>query len=261
MLQLLATPKGQLACAITVVGALLGGAAAVQTFGQTDPRDAFNCPSDRPAPAHTVLLLDATDALDAGQASRLMDAAQAEAKALPRRGRLTLLLVKANSPWEPEEVLSICNPGRGSEANPILETDRVLEREWKRAFWQPLQTAAAQLTQLPPTDESPILQSLAAVAGRRDFSPTSPGRKLVYVGDGLHYTAGSYSHYDGGDLQAGYRKSGIVAELDADFTGARIEIEYLRRPVAPGIQGASHRAFWRWWFTEHNASSVTFRGG
>lgn len=247
--------------AALVVATLIGGGVAYLTLKPTGEIDPFNCPADRLAPAHTVLIIDATDRLEPNQAARLVDTAEAAARALPRHGRFTILLVQPDSPWEPEQVISLCSPGRGSEADPLTETGALYERAWREQFLAPLQTAAGRLTSIPASEESPILQSLASVASRRDFAAEATGRRLIYVGDGLQHTAGGYSHYRSGDPTQAYRASQLASELDPEFSGAVIEVEYLRRPVAAGVQGANHKAFWRWWFAEHGASDVIIRGG
>lgn len=246
---------------IAATAAMAGAAAVYLAVVRPDQTDPFHCATDHLAPAHTALVIDATDAFTPDQARRLLDTAQSAARALPRHGRLTLLLIRPDSPWEPEEVLSICSPGRGSEVNEFTETPDVIDKEWRQAFLTPLREAAARLTSLPAGDESPILQSLSAIAGRRDFGRDAPDRTLIYVGDGLQHTAGIYSHYRASDPVAAYKASTLAGELDPDFNGATIEFDYMRRPVAAGVQGARHKAFWRWWFASHGEPKVTIRGG
>jgi len=247
--------------AIAAAVLLVGGSTLYLNLNKVEEADAFHCSPDRFAPAHVAIVIDATDRLTPDQAKRLLSTAGAAARSLPRHGRLTLLLIRPDSPWEPEEVLSLCSPGRGSEVNELNETPALIERAWRKAFLAPLETAAAQLTGLPAGEESPVLQSLSAIASRRDFSAEAPRRTLIYIGDGLQHTPGVYSHYRDGDPVDTYRASGLASELDPDFSGATIEIDYMRRPLAAGAQGARHKAFWRWWFSDHGAIKVTVRGG
>lgn len=223
------------------------------------PLDPSGCPTEGPAPAHTILLIDATDRFSAAQARRLVEVAQIEARDLPRHGRMTVALIAPDAPWEPAQVLSICSPGRGAEADPLVDTATVVEGTWRRRFLEPLRSAAGRLTGLPEADESPVLQSLIGLAARRDFGPGASQRRLIYIGDGLQHTAGGYSHYAGGDVLAAYEGSDLARETTADFSRVTVEIEYLRRPGAAAHQGAAHRDFWIAWFTRRGASEVTLR--
>lgn len=222
--------------------------------------DLFNCAAETLSPSHTVLLIDTTDHFSPQQGERLVEAAHAAALDAPRGGRVSIFLIRADAPWDPERALSICSPGRASEANLWIETPEEFEGQWEETFLRPLRVAAARLSNLPKSGESPILESVAALASRRDFAGGVSDRRLIYFGDGLQHSSGRYSHYAGGDAIAAYLVSDLHEELDPEFSGLLVELEYLRRPEAAHVQGGNHKVFWTWWFEEHGAAEVIIRG-
>lgn len=244
--------------ALAAAAAVVGGAGTFALVSRGGGHDAGNCLVDGPAPAHTLLLVDTTDPATVTEAQRLVQTADTAAADLPRYGRMTVMLVRPEAPWEPQQIVSLCSPGRGSAVNPLTETPELVEAAWRRDFVARLRTAAERLTTLPKSEESPLLQSAAAVAGRRDFAPGQPRRTLIFFTDGLQHAIGGYSHYTAADPKAAYQHSPLASELDPDFGGATVEIEYLRRPGGALYQGVRHKAFWRWWFTSHGARAVRF---
>src|SRR5260370_854079 len=100
---------------------IVGGVLGSNLLHKSAPIDNDTlCRRDVPLEYHTLLAIDATDAFTRGQVARLRASVSEERAALPKFGRLTLLFVTSNMPFEPEEVISLCNPGSGSEADLLM---------------------------------------------------------------------------------------------------------------------------------------------
>ena len=239
--------------------AVLAVAVAAPFIAPSRPMDASMCPVSGAIAGHTILLVDATDAYDAGQIARLRAAATAAIGDVPKGGRLTLMTVDADNPWQPREVFSLCNPGDGSGAMGIVVTPSVLRAQWKHRFVDRVEQQAQALAAAPTAEHSPLLESVAALVGRRDFGADTPNRRLIYVTDGIENEPG-YSQYGLNDPKRAYERSPLASQIDADFSGVKVELEYLRRPSAGTVQGSVHKAFWRWFFRQHGAKDVTIRG-
>jgi hypothetical protein len=250
----------KLAAAATAAAAVVAVAVAAPMLGKPRATDQAMCPIDGAITAHTIILVDTTDTFDAGQIAVLRSAADAAVRHLPKGGRLTLMLVDPDKPWQPREAISLCNPGDGAGANPLVETPSVERAEWRRKFSDRIEQEAQALASQPPAERSPLLESATAVLGRRDFGADTPNRALIYVTDGIENMPGGYSQYGLHEFQQAYLRSPLASQIDADFTGVDVELDYLRRPSAGALQGTAHKAFWRWFFKQHHAKEVVIEG-
>jgi hypothetical protein len=216
------------------------------------------CRKDVPLQYHTVLVVDATDAFTRDQAVRVRASVADERAALPKYGKLTMLFVTPNKPFEPEDILSLCNPGSGSEADPLLSNPGQIESNWRKQFAEPIDAAVVRLLSLPTAKRSPILETITAATWRYDFDSRISHRRLRIVSDLLQHEFGGYSHYQGGDPWQRFTRSALTKKVEADLTGVAVRIDYLLRPEAMQHQGEAHRKFWERWLTERGAASVDF---
>ena len=216
------------------------------------------CPQEQKLESSTIVLVDTTDALTLVQTNRLL-AAVAEARGeLPVYGKLTLLFLDAKAPFDPKELVSLCNPGSPRYANPLFQTASRIEKRYRESFGGPVEKAVEALLKAPTAARSPILEALTAVTWRSDFDARVKNRKLFVVSDLLQLGEGGYSHYQGGDLWVRFVRSGIARKVEADLTDVRVKIDYLRRAEATQHQNDAHRAFWTRWLTERGAATIDF---
>src|SRR5262245_54210103 len=85
------------------------------------------CLRDIPLEYHTVLLIDATDPFTRDHAARLRASVTEERAELPKFGKLTVLFVSPNTPFEPETIISLCNPGSATDADPLFSNPNQIE--------------------------------------------------------------------------------------------------------------------------------------
>ena len=216
------------------------------------------CRKDAPLEHHTVLLIDATDPFTRDQAARLRASVADERAALPVFGKLSLLFVSPKTPFEPEAIISLCNPGSGPDADPLFSNPKQIEDFWRRKFADPIDAAVTRLLQLPTAARSPILETITAATWRHDFDARVPQRRLRIVSDLLQHEAGIYTHYQPGDPWVRFTRTALAKKVEADLTGVAVRIDYLRRPEAIQYQNEAHRKFWERWLTERGAASVDF---
>jgi hypothetical protein len=207
---------------------------------------------------HMVLVIDATDPFTRDQAARLRASVAEERAALPRFGKLSLLFVSPKTPFEPEAIISLCNPGTGNDADPLFSNPRQIEEFWRQKFADPIDVAVTRLLKLPTATRSPILETITAATWRHDFDARVPWRRLRIVSDLLQHETGIYTHYQLGDPWLRFTRTALAKKVEADLTGVGVRIDYLRRPEAIQFQNETHRNFWERWFTERGATSVDF---
>jgi hypothetical protein len=238
-----------------------GGAGYFGVVSRPPPLDPITlCRLDQRLESSVTIIVDTTDALTRLQASRLAAAVRDAREALPIHGRLTLLFLDADNPFDPREILSLCNPGSVRDLNPFTQTASRVERRWRASFEAPIDAAVEALTRAPTARRSPIIETIAAATARPDFDSRVPRRRLLVVSDLLQHEPGGYSHYTGDLRWPRFAASRLADAAWADLTGVEVEIEYLRRPESARVQTEAHRAFWHEWFMRSGAASVRFLG-
>jgi hypothetical protein len=218
------------------------------------------CPTDLALTTSVVMLVDTTDQLNATQAARFLATVRRTREEIPTFGKLTIIFLDANAPYEPKELVSSCNPGSLRQINPLFQTESRAAKRWTESFGSPIDKAVSQLLSAPTAKRSPIIEAITAATWRPDFDIRTPNRRLIVVSDLLQHDPDGYTHYANPDLWRSFQKSKLFKEADANLHGVDVEIEYLRRPSAGTAQGEAHRAFWRRWLTNRGARTVQFVG-
>jgi hypothetical protein len=204
------------------------------------------------ATATTVVMIDPTDKFDDTHLRRLRTTIETERDRLPKGGRLTLLVLNPHSPWEPVELVSVCNPG--AHANIWFETRAQVEKRWAKTYAEPIEAAIARIGNGAPAANSPIFTTIAAALNRPDFDARVTRRFLVLISDLLEHEQGVYSQLKG-DLNRPW-----PARARIDLKDVAVRIDYLMRGQYAGIQGEKHREFWARLLMQAGASEVTFVG-
>jgi len=210
------------------IGAMLAsvlGLFGVMAFNQPPALTAdTNCRADRKDPAHTILLIDQSDPFTDNDLGWVQEFIDAEARTLPRFGRLTVLTPNAADPYDPKVIFAKCSPGSAEDANPLLSNPRMIEDNWRDTFFQPLsgeiQTALKETRQ----PASPLSEALFAAADRADFQSGRKGRRLVLVSDLMQHSS-DYSFYKLGanyDAFEETKLSGYIPSLENVDVVARI---------------------------------------
>lgn len=240
------------ALSLSALGAMLAGAA----LGRPPALDAQMCLADQGPPATVAMLIDASDVLGETQTRSLMALVEAEKRQLPRHGRLIVLLMNDQTPYEPRELLALCNPGSARDANWLFRTPERAERRWREAFGAPLEAALRRAIAAPAGESSPIMQSITGATWRPDFQADVPNRRLVLASDLLQHTPGDFSVYDGGGLARHLEGSVTARRSQAALNGAPVVVWLLHRPGEIDLQGPELVDLWRGWLAERGASAV-----
>lgn len=245
-----------------VIGIGVAGFGAAAYMAANRPVGAFAlCESSGlKAAATTAIMVDATDAFTDDQRHRLKSTIEEERDRLPEGGRLIIVSLNPDAAWEPAELVSVCNPGKGENANPLLVTRSKVEKRWQAAYGDPIDKAIQQSMDRGASERSPIIITLAALLARADFDNRVAVRRLVIISDLLEHEKGAYSQLRGGDFWGAYLASSLPKSARLDLRGVGVAIDYLQRGKFAGIQGPRHQAFWQRLFSEAGAREVTFLG-
>ena len=245
-----------------VIGIGVAGFAAAAFMTANRPADAYGlCQSSGlKAVATTMIMIDATDTFTQDQRRRLQSTVEAERERLPEGGRLIITSLNPDAPFEPSELISVCSPGKGESANPLLVTRSKVEKRWQSLYADPIDKAVQQSLNLGTSERSPIIITVAALVGRADFDTRVNARRLVVISDLLEHEKGVYSQLRGGDFWNAYQASPLPKSTHLDLHGVSVAIDYLQRGKFAAVQGPRHQAFWQRLLTEAGASEVNFLG-
>ena len=216
------------------------------------------CLKDAPPPAHTVVLVDATDRLDVRHQRRLKTIVQQETGKLPRWGRLTLLTLRPDDTSAPRALFDGCTPGDRDTANPLWENVQKLERIKRARFDEPLEAALTGARGGRSAEGSPIVEGLYAAAADPDFVATPARRKLVLVSDLLQFAPGRFSLYAPDQSWALYKVSPGALRTPPDLTSVDVRVVVLERRDKGAPQTVAQRGFWTPYFDEAGAKSVAW---
>jgi hypothetical protein len=241
---------GVLAVLVAVAGVLVS---------RHPPVDRQFCPLTGSLPASVMVIADATDPFTESQASELSQTIAEARDDLPQFGKLTLLLVDPNRPYEPAEQVSLCSPLRARDANPINHNPERVAQRWDEAFGAPVTAAIATLTHVPASRTSPLLEAVTAASWRPDWSPATPHRKLIIISDLLAHDPGDFSLYQG-DPAVTFPRSKLARDATPNLAGVEVEITVLHRPPYLMRQSEVAEPFWVSWLTARGAASVRFTG-
>lgn len=242
---------------IVVVLAALGGIGLAAMQMRTPAHDAETlCLTDAPPPVHTLILVDATDRLNARHQKRLKAIVLQEVARLPRWGRLTLMTLRPDAEREPRLLFSACTPGDRTDANPLWENVGALEKAREDFFDAPLNDALASTKGGRSADGSPIVEGLYTAASDPDFAGDK--RRLVLVSDLLQYAPGRFSLYDATQTWEAYRASQGALRTPPDLSGIIVRVATLERPDRGDAQDNARLAFWAPYLEQADAESVAW---
>ena len=212
--------------------------------------EATNCRLDRKDPAHTIILIDQSDPFRENDIAWVRELVEAEARALPRAGRLSVVQPDLGDPYAPQTLFSACSTGSPDRANPVLSNPRMVEDTWRAEFRSPLIASVDAALKETRQPQSPLLETLFALADRPDFAAGGRGLRLVIVSDLMQHSEAFSFYRTGADSQA-YGAS-VLAERVPDLSGIEVVARIVPREVYDLPLGEV-RAFWRDWFVSAGA--------
>lgn len=241
---------------IVIAVLVLGGLGGASFLLRTPPTDAETlCRTDAPIGAHTVVLVDATDRLEARHRRKLRAVLAQERARLSQYDRLTLMRINVRRPQEPSILFSRCLPRPPEQTNPLFENARMTQQRWDEDFAQALDRALRSAGSSGPARASPIVAGLRAVAADPDFGEDIPQRRLVLVSDLLEHDPQGFSLYVSDANYASWRTA--APSGPPDLARVDLRIVPLDRPDHADRQSAALDLFWPAFFDAADVQSVT----
>jgi len=234
----------------------LAGLAGASLLLRPPPTDVTSlCRMDEPLGAHTIVLVDSTDRLEARHRRKLRAVLAQERARLGQYDRLTIMRINVRRPQEPSILFSRCLPRPPEQTNPLFENARMVQATWDEEFAQALDSALRSAGSGGPQRASPIVAALRAVAADPDFGAEIPRRRLVLVSDLLEHNPQGFSLYVSDADYAAWRAGSPAGPPDL----ARVELRIVPvdRPDNAERQSAAVDNFWPAFFDAADVQSVS----
>jgi hypothetical protein len=236
--------------------AVLGGLAGASLLLRAPPTDAETlCRTDAPLGAHTIVLVDSTDRLEARHRRKLRAVLAQERVRLGQYDRLTIMRINVRRPQEPAILFSRCLPRPPEETNPLFENARMVQAAWDEDFAQALESALRSASSGGPQRASPIVAGLRAVAADPDFGADIPRRRLVLMSDLLEHNPQGFSLYVSDANYAAWRAAS--ASGPPDLARVDLRVVPIDRPDNAERQGQAMEQFWPAFFDAADVQSVS----
>ncbi len=241
---------------IAIAGLALFGLAALSLWMRPPPTDPETlCRTDAPLPAHTIVLVDSTDRLEARHRRKLRAVLAQERERLSRYEMLTIMRISARRPQEPSILFSRCLPQPPEDANPLFQNARIARERWDEAFGQALDSALRSAGAGGGARTSPIVAGVRAVAADPNFGAEVPARRLVLVSDLLEHSPDGFSLYARGADYGAWIASAPAGP--PDLAQVDVRVVPLDRPDHAESQAFARETFWPAFFDAADARSVT----
>jgi hypothetical protein len=233
----------------------VGAAGAAGVMLRPAPRDPQTLCRINAAPsATTLVLIDSSDPLKPRHAKIAAAAIDAERARLGPDGRLTILILSARDPREPQTVFSKCDPGDGQDANPWFENPQTIRERWQEAYRDPLDKALASARRGRGQEASPLADAISAVARDPDLGPSVPARRLVIISDMMEHRPGVFSLYAAGADYQSFRANVPGIGPPPRLDGVSVHVVQLDRPEREDRQAQARDEFWRPYFAATGAA-------
>jgi hypothetical protein len=239
---------------LAVLGGLAGAALWLRPTADFDADNAL--PHGRtPLGAHTIVLVDSTDRLEARHRRKLRAVLAQERARLSQYDRLTIMRINVRRPQEPTILFSRCLPRPPEQTNPLFENARMVQATWDEEFAQALDSALRSAGAGGPQRASPIVAALRAVAADPEFGSEIPQRRLVLVSDLLEHNPQGFSLYVPDANYADWRAHSPGGPPDL----ARVDLRVvpIDRPDDVARQTYAMEQFWPAFFDAADVQTVS----
>lgn len=239
-----------------LVIAAIAGVAYFMTRMQPAPYDETTlCMISEELPPHTAIILDKTDEYTSIQSDLISAVIRRTGDKLAVGERLTLFELDAKGQFDPRGELTLCNPGRGDQVNPLFRNPKKMEELYANRFEAPLDAVLVDLVEPKEAPSSPILEAIARLAQTENFSTDAPSRRIVIVSDMLQ-NSDTFTAYGGGVAlpesipPAIDTADAILRRFGDNLRGTEMEIRLIPRDRKVDMQRGALKNYWNEVFDE-----------
>ncbi|MEM5518616.1 hypothetical protein WNY37_16785 [Henriciella sp. AS95] len=235
---------------LAVAGAIAGVFVLIAVLTPKPFDEQSLCVESDTLPPHTAVIVDKTDEYSQVQADRIAAAIRREQNTLALGERFSLYELDARGRFDPRGAFSLCNPGRGDQANPLFRNPKRMEERYTEMFEGPLDGVLDDLVEPKEAPSSPILEAIARLAQTEAYSPAAPSRRLLLISDMLQ-NSDAFTAYGGGGVEMPPDSPAPSSVADAitdrfgdNLRGVRLEVLLIPRDTHVDLQRGALKTFW-----------------
>ncbi len=233
-----------------MVAAIIAGVIYIAYTVRPAPFDEDTlCLVSETLPPHTAIIIDKTDEYSETQADLIAAVIRRTRERLEVGERITLFELDAKGQFDPRGELSMCNPGRGDQVNPLFRNPKQMEDRYEELFAKPMEVVLADLVVPKEAPNSPIMEALARLAQTEAFSDRAPRRRVVLISDMLQ-NSDVFSAYGGGgampENMPDWRDTAdaITRKFGTSLNGVALEIRLIPRDRYVDLQRGALKEYW-----------------
>jgi hypothetical protein len=213
-----------------------------------------NCPVTGPTTA-TAVLLDLTDTISATTLQDLRNRFEAAIDEVPRGGLIAIYGLTVST-GKLDELYSACNPGDGTDVDPLTSNPRLARERWEDGYRQPLEKLMNGIGGGASASRSPIMAGIQKIKLTFFDSPENKFLKknLVIVSDMIEHTD-VYSQYQSGFDYSDYERSPARDMFRTSLADVSTKIFYISRAKAPS-KSPIILEFWKIWFDNREVPNL-----
>lgn len=247
-------PMFGLAAALTVLSAGMAVALLSRPIGSDLGADLC---SINEVPARSVsLIIDSSERLSYAQTASVTTLIRNALEELPVGSRLEIYRVGGADDPNPAASLSLCNPGRGIDANPFIGKPSAREKLWQEQFAEVISRTLSDELSSEGGSESPIMRAIQLAAMSPTFRAVEPSERSLIVVSDLVENSREVSFQDRVPSIDQFTDTLEYEAVRADLSS--VEVHVLLRPSES--QGDDQRAltdFWTHYFSSMGAELTT----
>lgn len=223
--------------------------------------EATNCPKDGVS-YHKAILIDTSSQYNPVQISWIKNQLKQIINRTEKNEKISIYVVGGDYRENLLPLQSKCNPGNPSGANPFYENKFLLEEDWKKNFFEPIEKEFNDLLNSKTEGPSPIMEMIQTISiAAFQNEKVSTKKKLFIFSDMLQNYDGVH-HYKSDFNFKEFSDSAKYLTVRTDLTGVTIRVLYIRRAGAEKFQkGTAHAKFWQEYFNSMDAEGFSIKFG
>ena len=240
---------------VAVIGISLFAFLNVPTKIARDP--STYCPIRAAPAAITTIVIDRTDSFSTISKADIEIQLRDVLDAAIENEEISLYVVEPieNSPLT--SLITVCNPGNPTYADPWTQNPKLVQRNWRTKFSEPLEKLLNEMLIENKAPVSPIMESILSISVTNFYGDKRANvrKRLILVSD-LLQNSQALSFYGNHLNFENFQRSASYRGLNPDLREVSFELLYLQRQTKQKIDEDDLLNFWKKWVESRGGEVV-----
>jgi hypothetical protein len=217
------------------------------------------CPIEGGPSAYTAIVIDRTDSFGAISKADIEVQIKDLLNSVAKNEQVSLFVVEPVEKAPLRSVISVCNPGDPSKADPLTQNPELIARNWRSKFQEPLDALLNNLLIEKEASLSPIMESIQSVSitALSGKEKSSRPRRIILISD-LLQNSKSWSLYTQKPDFNSFSKDASTRGLNPVLSGVTFQVLYLQRETKNQIKDKELHRFWVSWIEAFGGKVTRF---